>query len=162
VVRVDHAALARGHTLPGEECSIDGTGPVPVATARRLASDAVIAALLVDGPRIIDVQTVGRTISNRLRMALTARDRTCVVPGCDAARHLQIHHLDPVNNHGPTSLDNTCRICVWHHDQVTHRGATLARQGTAWLYTPGADEPGGGPFDDGWTDRSPPDHPTPS
>lgn len=157
VVRVDHSALVRGHTVAGEECSIDGTGPVPVATAAKFACDAVIAALLTDGDRIADVRLVGRSIPARLRVALTARDRCCVVPGCDVTRHLEIHHLDPIAHAGPTSLDNTCRICSWHHDQITYRGADLARAGTAWVYTPGADDPGGGPFDDAWTDKAPPD-----
>jgi hypothetical protein len=33
-VTVDSAAVARGHTDPGERCEIDRIGPVPVTTAR--------------------------------------------------------------------------------------------------------------------------------
>jgi hypothetical protein len=65
VVRVDHAALRRGRTVAGEECSIDGTGPVPVATAARIACDAVVVALLADGDRICDVRLAGRTVPTR-------------------------------------------------------------------------------------------------
>ncbi|HMG25774.1 MAG TPA: hypothetical protein VKH36_03075 [Acidimicrobiia bacterium] len=38
---VDSAALARGHTEPGEGCEINGVGSVPVTTAPALMDDAV-------------------------------------------------------------------------------------------------------------------------
>jgi uncharacterized protein DUF222 len=41
-VRVDHAALVRGRTERGETCEIPGVGPIPVATARALSSDAIL------------------------------------------------------------------------------------------------------------------------
>jgi hypothetical protein len=138
IFRVDHAAWVRGHTDPGETCEADGVGPVPVGAVRRAASDAVIKVVVLadDGDTVADIHHLGRTINARLRTALCERDRSCVVPGCLADRHLEIHHLDPINNHGPTSLANTCRICSHHHDQITLRGATLTGPAPHWTYTP--------------------------
>ncbi len=138
IFRVDYQAYLRGFTVAGETCEADRTGPVPVETVRKAASDAVLRAVLLDGDgeTIRDVVHIGRTIPSRLRTALCERDRCCVVPGCQADRHLEIHHLDPIGRGGPTSLANTCRICSFHHDQITYRGATLTGGPPDWQYTP--------------------------
>ncbi len=47
IVRVDHAALVRGTTEPGETCEIAGIGPVPVPVARKLEGDDSILKVLV-------------------------------------------------------------------------------------------------------------------
>lgn len=138
IFRVDYQAYLRGFTVAGETCEADRTGPVPVQTVRKAASDAVLRAVLLDkdGETIRDVSHIGRTIPSRLRTALCERDRTCVVPGCVADRHLEIHHLDPIGEGGPTSLANTCRICSFHHDQITYRGAALTGGPPDWQYQP--------------------------
>jgi hypothetical protein len=41
-VRVDHAALKRGHVVAGELCEVPGVGPIPVAAARSFAADAFL------------------------------------------------------------------------------------------------------------------------
>jgi hypothetical protein len=41
-IRVDASALRRGHVEGAETCEIPGVGPVPVATATRLLSDAFV------------------------------------------------------------------------------------------------------------------------
>src|SRR5438132_1416613 len=48
-VRVDHAAWVRGHTEAGEVCEIPEAGPIPVATARALASDSILSAVVTKG-----------------------------------------------------------------------------------------------------------------
>ena len=82
-VRVDHAALVRGHVEPGELCEIPGVGPIPVEVARRLAVDSVLNVLVTDGVDVTTVAHSGRTIPAALRRALVERDPECVVPGCD-------------------------------------------------------------------------------
>ena len=124
-VRVDHAALVRGHRENGEVCEIPGIGPIPVSAARRLASDAILKVLVTDGCDIKAVAHAGRTIPARLRTALEARDPTCVVPGCDAREGLEIDHLVPVAEGGATTLANTGRLCHWHHYLKTHHGYRL-------------------------------------
>ena len=85
-VRVDHAALQRGHVEPGELCEIPGVGPVPVEVARRLVVDSVLNVLVTDGVDVTAVAHAGRTIPIALRRALVERDPECVVPGCDRER----------------------------------------------------------------------------
>lgn len=110
-VRVDHAALVRGYQERDETCEIPGVGPIPVATARALASDAILSAVVTKGVDVKAVAHLGRTIPARLRTALEARDSECVVPGCHNRRRLEIDHIEPFAEGGPTSLDNLVRLC---------------------------------------------------
>jgi hypothetical protein len=135
-VRVDHAALVRGHTNPGDVCEIEGIGPVPVETVRAAASDAILNALLIRDGHVVATTPAGRTIPAHLRRTLTERDRTCVIPGCDNQRHLEIHHLKPFAEGGTTTEDNTARICPHHHDQITYADAILTGPPGHWRWTP--------------------------
>ena len=140
-VRVDHSALVRGATEAGEVCEIPGVGPIPVATARSLAEDAWICALVTDGEDIKAVSSMKKTIPARMRRAVEERDQTCAVPGCDVRHNLEIDHTLPRHKGGPTQLDNLDRLCKWHHYLKTHRGY-------GWVGTRGNRV---------W--RGPPDHP---
>ena len=124
-VRVDHAALVRGHTEGGELCEIPGIGPIPVEVARRLAVDAFLHVLVTDGVDVTAVARAGRSIPAALRTALLERDPTCVVPGCDTRDRLEIDHVVPVADGGPSSLANLVRLCHWHHYLKTHHGHRL-------------------------------------
>ncbi len=126
-VRVDHAALVRGHVEGGELCEIPGIGPVPVEVARRLAVDCVLNVLVTDGVDVTAVAHSGRTIPVALRRALVERDPECVVPGCPARDGLEIDHLLPFAEGGPASLENLARLCHWHHYLKTHHGHRLER-----------------------------------
>ncbi|MDQ4149861.1 MAG: HNH endonuclease [Actinomycetota bacterium] len=133
-VRVDHSALVRGSVQEGETCEIPGVGPVPVASAKALASDALIAAVMADGADVRSVTHLGRTIPARLRTALQERDPTCVVPGCSERRNLEIDHIVPFSEGGPTCLDNLARLCRWHHHQKTHSGYRLTGRPGRWRW----------------------------
>ncbi|MDQ3785505.1 MAG: HNH endonuclease [Actinomycetota bacterium] len=133
-VVVDHQALLRGSLEDGESCAIPGIGPIPVATARALAGDAFLSALLTDGTDIKAVSHLGRNIPARLRTAVELRDRTCVVPGCDVGRHLEIDHIRPRVEGGPMRLDNLARLCRWHHYLKTHRGYALSGGPGSWSF----------------------------
>ncbi|CAN5159642.1 hypothetical protein BH20ACT22_BH20ACT22_04730 [soil metagenome] len=133
-VVVDHGALTRGSVVDGESCEVPGIGPIPVATARAWATDAYLSALLTDGTDIKAVCHLGRTIPARLRTAIELRDRTCVAPGCDDARHLEIDHITAVTDGGPTRLDNLARLCRWHHYLKTHRGHRLSGGPGSWRF----------------------------
>jgi hypothetical protein len=125
VVHVSHEAFRRGHTEPGETCEIAGVGPIPVAVAERLACDAILKALVVDGTDVLAVAHLGRTIPARLRTAIEARDRECVVAGCHATRHLEIDHNVPISEGGETSLGNCHALCHHHHDHKHRHEARL-------------------------------------
>jgi hypothetical protein len=91
------------------------------------------------------------TITAALRTALVDRDRRCVVPGCLVATGLEIDHVLPITEGGPTELDNLARLCHHHHHLKTYGGWRLTRTGTkpdgipAWAFAPEApfgQEPG--------------------
>ncbi len=135
-VRVDHAALVRGHVEGGETCDIPGVGPIPVATARALAADCILKVLVTKGVDVVAVGHGGRSIPAHLRTALEARDPVCVIPGCSERKGLEIDHLLPWAEHGPTTLDNLARACRFHHYLKTHHGWVLAGGPGAWTWDP--------------------------
>lgn len=120
IIHMSKTAYERGWTEPGEVCEIEGVGPVPVAVARRMASDAILKSLVVDGVDVTRISHHGRTIPAHLRTAVEARDPVCTIAGCETSRHLQIDHNIPVAAGGLTELANLGRPCHHHHhDQKT-------------------------------------------
>jgi hypothetical protein len=127
IVRVDHAALLRGHVEGDETCEIDGLGPVPVSDVERLMSDPILTVLRTKGTEVLAASTSTRVIRRSLRQAIEQRDRVCVVPGCAIASGLEIDHLVPFAKGGPTSIENLQRLCRHHHRLKTTGRATLTR-----------------------------------
>jgi len=137
-VHVSEDALARGQTEAGETCRIPGVGPISVDAARRLAARGSMKTIETDGVDVFRVASAGRTIPAPIRTALETRDSTCVVPGCNKRRDLEIDHIVPFAAGGETKLDNLARLCRWHHAQKTHHGWRLeGRPGNwHWLRAP--------------------------
>jgi hypothetical protein len=136
-LRVDLDALRRGSLGPGELCEIPGVGPIPIQRARALMGDSICHLVITNGVDITTVCHLGRTVPAHLRTALTERDRTCVVPGCDVAQGLEIDHwVIPVEDGGPASMDNLVRICRHHHRLRHHQGFTLSGAPGAWRWDP--------------------------
>ena len=142
MVRVDLDALLRGTALPGETCEIDNQGPVPVAMARDMANDSFLRFVFHQAGDIRSISHFGRTINRHLRTALAHRDRCCVVPGCGVSYGLEIDHITPFAEGGPTELSNLALLCHHHHYLKTYEGWTLERSGTKdtgppdWSFTP--------------------------
>ena len=124
-VRVDHAALMRGHVEGDELCEIPGIGPIPVEG--RLAVDSILNVLVTDGVDVTAVAHGGRTIPIALRRALAERDPECVVPGCTTRENLEIDHTIRFADGGKASLANLARLCHWHHYLKTYHGHLLER-----------------------------------
>jgi hypothetical protein len=143
-VRVDHAALVRGHLESGVICEIPGIGPIPVEVARRLAVDSILSVLVTDGVDVTAVAHAGRTIPASVRRALLERDQTCAVPGCDIGEALEIDHIVPVVEGGITTLSNLVRLCHWHHYLKTHQRHRIERSANRWLWIPPDDARAGG------------------
>jgi hypothetical protein len=133
-VYVAEAAWKRGRVDADETCQISGIGPASVSAARRLASDGVVKAVLADGADVRAVAHFGRTILARVRIALEARDQTCVVPGCDEREGMEIDHIVPLGQGGATKIENLARLCRWHHGLKTHRGWVLAGEPGNWRF----------------------------
>ncbi len=134
-VRMDHAALVRGHTDEGEVCEIAGVGPIPVEVARSMMADAFVAAIVTDGQDVLSVSHLGRTVHSRVRTALWERDQgCCVVPGCNDDGPLAIDHISEYRHGGPTELQNLCLLCKWHHYLKTHHGYKIKRLKGSWIW----------------------------
>jgi hypothetical protein len=62
------------------------------------------------------------TVPAYLRRAITTRDKHCAFPGChQLPAACQVHHLIPKSQGGPTSLDDCCLLCTFHHQIAVHR-----------------------------------------
>ena len=127
MVRVDLQALLRGHADPGEICEIDGQGPISVPMARGMANDSFLRFVFHRSGDIRAISHFGRTINQALRTALAHRDRRCVVPGCGVDWGLEIDHVVPFAEGGPTSLDNLALLCHHHHFLKTFEGWRLTK-----------------------------------
>ena len=134
-VEVSQDAFARGQTAAGEVCKIRGVGPVPVSVAQRLAAAGSVKVIERAGVDVSRVAHLGRSIPAHLRTALEVRDPVCVVPGCDVATGLEIDHIIPFADGGPTSLENLARMCRFHHGAKTHHGWVLGGSPGEWTWT---------------------------
>lgn len=136
-IRVDLEALRRGCVMPGEVCEIPGVGPVSVQWAREQLGEALCDLVVTDGVDVSTVVRLGRHIPEPLKTAILERDQRCVVPGCNKRLGLEHDHWQVAfAEGGEVSYDNIARLCHAHHDQRTHRGFTLSRQGGEWRWDP--------------------------
>jgi hypothetical protein len=135
-LRVDLAAFLRGHTEPGETCSIPGVGSVPVASARALLGEAILELVITRGTDVVTVVSDTRYIAKALAIALEERDPTCCVPRCDKSDPLERDHWRvDFGKDGPTSIDNLARLCSFHHHLKTYRGWKLEGGPGQWRFT---------------------------
>lgn len=125
-VVVDLAELeSRGHGDLAARARADAArlGRLSTATVQRLACDAGVARVVVDGPgRPLDAGRTTRTVGPALWRALVVRDGGCVHPGCDRPPGwCEAHHVVPWYAGGPTRLDNLELRCR-HHHRAVHEG----------------------------------------
>jgi uncharacterized protein DUF222 len=145
-VLVDHKTYATGRAAADSLCEIPGIGRIPAATARALAGDAIIKALVTKGADVQAVTHVGRAIPAHIRTALEVRDPTCVVPKCHVRHGLEIdHYRIPYADGGPTELGNLARLCGWHHYLKTSCGYRLTGEPGDWNWRAPADIEGARP-----------------
>lgn len=98
------------------------TGPLSAETARRLACDASVSRMILDGQSApVEVGRARRVVSPALRRALDLRDGGCTHPGCDVpARWCDAHHLRHWVDGGSTDLANLRLLCRRHHRETHH------------------------------------------
>lgn len=137
ILHVNLESLRRGGLEVGELCEIPGVGPVPLEVAESLMVDGILKLVIEDGVDISTVVHLGRAVPAHLETALVARDRTCVVPGCQVEFGLEIDHWQvPFADGGPTVLWNLARICVMHHRMKTYEGFRLLGGPGKWEWRP--------------------------
>ncbi len=107
VVHIDLETLTTGLSESSTHRTAFGAD-LPVETIRRIACDANIIPLVLNGAGMpLDIGRSQRLASASQRRALEASHDTCAFDGCPVAFHAcQIHHIDYWEHGGPTDLDN--------------------------------------------------------
>ena len=120
--------------LDNQPATLLGYGPIEADHARRLAENAALTRILTDpfSGEIKAVDLASYRVPKVLRMAVQARDRSCVFPACDVpAFDTQIDHIDPhpfarrlekALATGRTTFSNLQSLCLRHHYLKTHGG----------------------------------------
>jgi hypothetical protein len=122
VVHVDLETLQHG-LHAGGTCRTALGADLPVETVRRLACEAEILPVVLDGRSVpIDVGRSKRLATIHQRRALEAIHPTCAIPDCEVIfDHCNVHHIDYWENGGVTDLNNMIPLCSRHH-HAAHEG----------------------------------------
>ena len=122
--------------------TVEGLGPIPLATAKELCGGADGWMRILTHPETGMVLSVGRTQYRpppALRRLVKWRADTCMAPGCTIpASRCEIDHTIAWHHGGPTSLDNHAPLCTGHHTIKHHGGWTVEQipdSGGALLWT---------------------------
>ncbi|MGH8906479.1 MAG: DUF222 domain-containing protein [Egibacteraceae bacterium] len=115
---------------------LDRLGAISGETARRLACDAAVSRVIVNGPsQILDAGRATRTVTPAQRRALVVRDGGCVgcrAPAAWCEAHRPRQPPPPARpkraNGGPTDLTNLTLLCSVCHGNVHERRWRLARE----------------------------------
>ncbi len=142
-----HTMIRGGHPNSVRETA-DGR-PIPPETIARLACDATIRKVLLDGTSVpIDVGRRYRTATDAQWAATKAIYATCAWDGCSAPiSWCQLHHIHEWDQGGASDVCNLVPMCHRHHHQVheggwrivlrTDRSLKIYRpSGKLWATTP--------------------------
>jgi len=122
VIHVDLETLRSG-LHAGGTCRTALGADLPVETVRRLACEAEILPVVLDGRSVpIDVGRSKRLATVHQRRALEAIHPTCAIPDCEVIfDHCNVHHIEYWENGGATDLNNMVPLCSRHH-HAAHEG----------------------------------------
>ena len=127
VVHVDLETLKNG-LHAGGTCRTALGADLPVETVRRLACEAEILPVVLDGRSVpIDVGRSKRLATAHQRRALEAIHPTCAIPDCEVIfDHCNVHHIEywaisDSGGGGSTDLNNMVPLCSRHH-HAAHEG----------------------------------------
>ncbi|MGH8887714.1 MAG: DUF222 domain-containing protein, partial [Egibacteraceae bacterium] len=115
---------------------LDGVGPVSATTAQMVCCDAETTTVwMTRNGEVLDAGRTQRQPTRQQRVAVIARDQTCVGCGAPASR-CQIHrprqppppaHPKGTRDLGPTDEDNLCLTCWTCHHRIHEDGWLVAR-----------------------------------
>lgn len=93
---------------------------LPEAITQHLACDGMLTPIFHESGVPISVGRTQRIVPDRTRKIVLLRDRGCVVPGCGATLHLEIHHIIHWSDGGQTDTSNLVSLCGHHHREHHH------------------------------------------
>ena len=119
-VTIAAEALADPSMGAGE---FDHVGAVGAEVARRLACDASVMRVVLEGrSQPLDVGRRSAVVPPAIRRAVIVRDRQCRFPGCDRPHTwCDAHHVIHWADGGPTTKENGAMLCGYHH-RLVHEG----------------------------------------
>ncbi|QKJ21046.1 DUF222 domain-containing protein [Microbacterium hominis] len=131
VVTVPALALIDGVAGATDAAVVEGLGPIPLETARRLAGGDGTWMRVLTHPETGMVLSVGRDSyrppASLQRLVKWRADR-CMAPGCLVpASRCQIDHQVDWAHDGETSLENNAPFCQGHHT-IKHHSRWRVRQ----------------------------------
>jgi hypothetical protein len=136
-------AIDRGYVIAGEQCELEGIGPIPVTMARAMLDDARLTRVGRDqSGDITHISSMSRSIPARLRRWVEETYPCCGVDGCTDDWRLEIDHIVGVEHDGPTEQANLWRLCRHHHKLKTFYGYRVVGRR---LVPPDAPDPPGDP-----------------
>ena len=97
--------------------TLDTGGKISAGEARRLACNAGIIPMVLDGDSMpLDLGREQHFYSKYQRIAMAQRDKGCTAENCDRPpAWVEAHHEVPWCKGGHTSLENGRSRCSWHH-----------------------------------------------
>jgi len=100
---------------------VGSDAPVSRALLNRFIDAGGFRVLTPDSRgRVVSLSTPQRCFTNSQRLSIATRDGYgCLTPGCTSPHyHLQVHHVVPDRDGGPTHVDNGVLLCYFHHRMV--------------------------------------------
>lgn len=123
LVTVTAADLADESGRDGDPIGSMAGSRFPVSRAaicRFVDNSGMRLVRLTDTGAVAGISSVQRCFTATQRLAIAARDGArCATPGCTSPHYaLQVHHVVPARDGGPTDTCNGILLCYWHHRRV--------------------------------------------
>ncbi|MCW2602099.1 MAG: hypothetical protein JWN61_234, partial [Pseudonocardiales bacterium] len=111
---------------------VDWGGPILRRTLERIGCTARIIRIVTDGPsKILNFGRGRRLASPAQKLALAARDKGCIFPGCDRPPGwTDAHHFTRFTDGGKTDIEDLGLFCRFHHRLLHEGGWALRRTAT--------------------------------
>ena len=90
-------------------------------TVEEVECEGRIEPVTITDGNIVNIEPPRRQVPKRLRRAVLARDRKCVIDSCRSSYRLQTHHVVPRRDGGANTADNLATLCWYHHHIAIHR-----------------------------------------
>ena len=118
--------LVKDQTLGDESENTRGVelfgGPrVGPQTVETVECEGRSEPVTIEAGQVVETGPTRRHVPKRLRRAVLARDRKCVIDSCQNSYRLQTHHVIPKRDGGPDTADNLATLCWYHHHIAIHR-----------------------------------------